>query len=201
MLNRVLGVVILGAATFAGAEVPASITATEYALYMDWKEGALDPRLAHLNHTDKLNTLAKSLGVTVGTLEKAIEKGVQQAPSLAQNASQKIRQSIQRAEVGGRLLDVEVDTSHGHVVAGVQWRCADLRDADKDASYIAWGVAQAEPLVQTLALWCVDASGTKQFSAKIARSAMEKIQVESVERFASSRLIRLFETVQRGPHE
>jgi hypothetical protein len=201
MVNRVLGVAILGAFMVVGAAHAADITATEYALYMDWKDGREDPRLAHLDDAAKLTTIAKSLGVSVGALEKAIQKGTQESPTLVQNASQKIRQAIQRAEVGMRVLEVEVDASHGHVVAGVQWRCVDVHDTDKDAAYIAWGVAQSEPLVQTLALWCTDTSGVKMFSAKIGRSAMEKIQVESIERFASSRLIRLFETVQRGPHE
>jgi hypothetical protein len=85
-------------------------------------------------------------------------------------------------------------------VAYVKWKCGDQRDVDEEAAWVAWAVNQGGGVVKTAGVWCVNEIDTKLFSAKIGRASFERIRKEAIERFASSRYIRLFEEVKRGPH-
>jgi hypothetical protein len=176
------------------------ITPVEYERYMDWKEGRLDPRLEKLSEDQKLAKIAASMGIKPAELKKAVDKVTPVAPSIAADSERAIQASAQETPLKGRVLEVHVDADQGHVVAGFKWRCGDERDADKEAAYAAWAVNEGAPVAKTLVLWCVNEIDTKLFSAKIGRTAFEKVQKDQVDRFATTRYIKLFEEVKRGPH-
>lgn len=184
----------------AASANPAAVTAQEYQLYMDYREGREDARLQKMSDAQKRKAIARSLGVSATELSLAIDKVERVQPSLAEDTSAAISRALEQTELRGRVLDVYVDASQGHVVSGVKWRCGDERDRAKEASFVAWAVNEGGPIVKTLALWCVDANDSKLFSAKIGRSGFEKVQKETIERFATTRFIRLFEDVRWGPH-
>lgn len=190
----------LGVPATALAGTEAKVTAHEYQLYMDWKDGRDDPRLKNASEATKLKKIARSLHVSAAELKAAVAKVKPVAGLLGQQTQSSIRAALQTTMLKGRLREVHVDAGQGHVVAGVKWDCGDSRDWDKEAAYAAWGVTDAGHIVKTLVVWCVDAADTKLFSAKIGRTAFAKISKRSIERFATTRYIRLFEEVRRGPH-
>ena len=122
------------------------------------------------------------------------------AATLQADTEKAVRAALASTPVAKQVASVEVNVSTGHAVAFVKWRCGDARDVDKEAAWVAWGVADAGTVVKTLGLWCVNEIDTKLFSAKIGRECFERISRETIDRFATSRYIRLFEEVRRGPH-
>lgn len=180
---------------------PSPISADDFNLYMHWRDGKDDPRLSNLSDASKMQKIAQASGVDVRRLQHAIAAGEKAAPTLSHDVEEAIRTALKTTPVGADVLSIEVNTHNPHVVAGVKWRCGPEENREKEVSYVAWGVAEGSPLVKTIALWCVSASDQKLFSAKIGRSAFERISVEHIPRFAAARYIRLFEDVRRGVHD
>ena len=197
----VVALLLLASPTSVAATEALDVSAEEFGLYMDWMAGREDPRLEKYNDAQKRKKIARSLGVQVKVLGAAITKVGPVAGTLPQQTSSAIRAGLETTTLKGRILDVIIDAEQAHVVAGVQWRCGDPRDFDKEACWAAHAVGQTGRIVKTVGLWCTDSTGIKQFSAKIARSAAQRISKSSIERFAGSRYIRLFEEVKRGPHK
>ncbi len=192
-------VAVMWPALAAGTPV---ITAQEYEAFMSWKEGREDPRLEKDTDAAKLKKIARQLGVSTTALKAIIDKVEPVAATLKEETERSLARALEDTPVKGRVLVIEVNADSGHVVAGVKWRCpADERDVDKEASYVAWALIDGGKIVKTLGLWCVNEIDTKLFSAKIGRVAFERIQRPSIDRFATSRFLRLFEEVKRGPHE
>lgn len=177
------------------------VTAEEYALYMDWVDGRQDPRLEKFSEDVKLKKIARSLRVKSSRLKAAITKVTPLADTLSKRAEKSLRQNLDATPLKERVIKVIVDTTQGHVVAYVNWRCGDPRDRDKEAAYAGWAIGQGSKVVKTGGVWCVNEIDTKLFSAKIARSAAARINKAAIERFATGRYIRLFEEVKRGPHK
>lgn len=192
-----VGSVAVGTTARAGGP---DVSNQEYQLYMDWKDGREDPRLEKLDEAGKLKKIAASLGVTAKELQAAIAKVQPVADTLAKDTERALRAALDTTPLKGRVLEVHVDAGQAHVVAGIKWRCGDARDADAEAAYAGWAVGDSGKLVKTVVVWCVNEGDTKLFSAKAAGAAMARISKTSIERFASSRYIKLFEEVKRGPH-
>jgi len=204
VLSRVLvGAVILGTMGTAGEAWAdgGPVTSGEFALYMDWKEGREDPRLEKFSEAAKMKKIAKNLGVPVTTLKEAVGKVEPVAATLGKDTEARIRKSLEKSPIKGRVLEIIVDVSQSHPVGAVKWRCGDTRDLDKEAVWVGWAIADGGPVLKTGAMWCVNGAGTKLFSAKASRDALARISTGSIERFASSRYIRLLEGVKRGPHK
>ena len=180
--------------------VAADISPKEYALFMDWKDGQEDEKLAEDDQETKTKKIAKSLGVTVAELEAAVAKVQAVESTLGSTTADAVRGSIKQTPMSTRLLDVEINTDTRHAVAYVKWRCPDKRDIDLEAAYVAWAIGDSNPLVNVLGLWCVNEIDTKLFSAQIGRESFTKIRKSSIPRFAASRYIRFFRKVKRGPH-
>jgi hypothetical protein len=195
-----LAVVLLFGAAFDALARGPEVTPAEYGYYMDWKDGREDPRLEALSDDKKLAKIAQNLGIKPAELKKAIDKVERVAPTIAADSQQAIMAAAQDTPLKGRVVEVHVDADQGHVVAGFKWRCGDDRDLDKEAAFAAWAVSEGGPVVKTLVLWCTNEIDTKLFSAKIGRPGFEKVMKDQIERFASSRYIKLFEEVKRGPH-
>ncbi len=193
---------VLAATLVTGsAAKAATITAEEYAIWVDWRDGREDPRLEKDSEAIRKKKIAAQLGVNVKALEAAIGKVEPVAGTIVKETEQAIRATLDGTPLKGKILDVSIDDSQSHVVAYVKWRCGDVRDIDKEASWAGWAVGDAGKLAKTIGVWCVNDGNTKIFSAKLATSAAAKIGKSSIERFAGSRYIKLFEDVKRGPHE
>ena len=196
-LTSIFFVAMLSGPAWANA---AGITPEEFSLYMDWKDGQEDPRLAELDEATKKKKIAKNLGVTVAVLDAAVAKVNQAATVLGPNTSSAIQEALTKTPLSKRVLKVEVNTDTRHAVAYVKWRCGDLRNVDAEAAYVAWAVADRGEVVNLVGLWCVDAKETKMFSGQIGRSAFTKIRKARIPQLAQSRYSRLFQDVKRGPH-
>jgi hypothetical protein len=183
----------------AGAEAN-SVTPREYELYMDWKDGREDPRLEKYSDAVKLKKIARSLNVEPKELEAIIGRVGPVAGTLKAETEKAVKAALDETPIKARISSVEVNIATGHVVAYVKWKCGDQRDVDEEAAWVAWAVNQGGGVVRTAGVWCVNEIDTKLFSAKIGRASFERIRKEAIERFASSRYIRLFEEVKRGPH-
>jgi hypothetical protein len=184
----------------AGQDAITSVSSEEFALYKDWINGRQDPRLEEFSDKIKMKKIAKNLGVKLRVLKAAVEKVEPVAASIGPTTERHIKASLESTPLKERIIKVHLDIEESHVVAWVQWRCGDKRDVEKEASYVGWAVGQKGHVVKTLALWCVNAKDTKLFSAKASRTSLARINKSGIERFATSRYIRLFEEVKRGPH-
>lgn len=200
-MKRAIGlcVALLASGVGSGAKA-SSVTPRDYELYMDWKDGREDPRLEKYSDAIKLKKIAKSLNVRPKDLEAIIGRVGPVAGTLKAKTEKAIKAALDETPIKARISSVEVNTATGHVVAYVKWRCGDQRDVDKEAAWVAWAVNEGGGVVTTAGVWCVNEIDTKLFSAKIGRASFERIRKEAIERFASSRYIRLFEEVKRGPH-
>jgi hypothetical protein len=194
----VLVSVLLGGAT-AGAEPPA-VQPEEYTLYVMWRDGREDTRLKKLSDDVKVKKVAQSLGVSSKELQRVIDKVDPVMATLKDDVEKAVRAAMAQTPMAKRLISVELNTETEHVVALIKWRCGDPRDWDKEAAHIAWAAASGGPVTKILGLWCVNDLDTKLFSAKIGRPGMDRIDKNAIDRFASSRYIKLFEEVKRGPH-
>lgn len=199
----VVGVLVWCAFGLGGVAraAPSEIRAAEFQLYMEWKLGREDPRLQSLSESVKLKKIAASLGTTSQTLQAVVDELSPLDGTFARATQESMRAALEKTLLRGRILDVVVDAQQAHAVLGVKWRCGDPHNLDKEMATIAWAAGEGAPIVETLALWCVDERDTKQLSAKVARRAFERINPATIERFASSRYVRLFEDIKRGPHQ
>jgi len=194
-------IVALGTSSRA-ADTPVApdISPEEYLLYRAWKDGSQDPRLVDLPEKKKLRKIAAQEGAKVSTIKAVIAKVGPLRDTLGELSAAAIRYRLTQTPVGGKVRKVEVNTASGHVVAYIKWLCGDRRDIDIEASHISQAAGAAAPVVKTVALWCVNGKDTKLFSAKIGRAAFNRIRPATIPRFASTRYIRLFENIKRGPH-
>lgn len=199
MQRAFLIAVVFGTAQLALAAGP-DVSPEEFNLYREYVIGRDDTRLEKYNDKAKLKKIARSLGVSTKQLKGAIDKVEPLIESLQADTEKAIRASLDQTSMKKAVLKVEVNLETEHAVAFVKWRCGDPRDHDKEAAYIAWAVADGGPVIQLLGLWCVNSIDTKLFSGKIARPALGRVSKTGVERFATSRYIRLFEDVKRGAH-
>ncbi|OGQ91759.1 MAG: hypothetical protein A2289_11945 [Deltaproteobacteria bacterium RIFOXYA12_FULL_58_15] len=190
---------VLGGAFPAGAKGP-EISPEEFSMYSDWKEGCEDPRLEKFDEAAKLKKIAKNLGVSSKQLQANIDKVEPLLVELKAGTEAGIKEELEQTPIGKQVVSVELNLDSGHAVAWVKWRCGDERDRDKEAAHVAWATSQGGPVVKILGLWCVNEIDTKLFSAKIGRPALDRINKATIERFATSRYIKLFEEVRRGPH-
>ena len=117
----------------------ADVTPQEYALYMDWKDGQQDERLAEDDPETKKKKIAKTLGVTVAELDAAVAKVQGVVATLGSSTAEAVRGSIKQTPMASRLLDVEINTETRHAVAYVKWRCPDKRDISASLTFVGQG--------------------------------------------------------------
>ena len=196
---RLLLIVVVSTAQPALAGGP-DVSPEEFNLYREYVGGKDDIRLERFNDQAKLKKIARSLGVSSKQLRAAIDKVEPLVGTLQAETEKAIRATLDQTPLKKVVLKVEVNLETEHAVAFIKWRCGDPRDHDKEAAYVAWAVADGGPVIKLLGLWCVNAIDTKLFSGKIARPALGRVNKSGIERFASSRSIRLFEDIKRGAH-
>jgi hypothetical protein len=190
---------VLGSVQTALAGGPA-VSPEEFNLFREYVSARDDTRLEKYNDKAKVKKIARSLGVSGKQLQAAIDKVEPLIDSLQADSEKAIRAALDQTSLKKVILKVEVNLETEHAVAFVKWRCGDPRDHDKEAAYVAWAVSEGADVVKLLGLWCVNSIDTKLFSGKIARPALGRVNKSGIERFASSRYIRLFEDIKRGAH-
>jgi len=190
---------VLGGAHTAFAGGPA-VSPEEFSLYREYVIARDDTRLEKYNAKAKIKKIARSLGVSGKQLQAAIDKLDPLIGTLQADTEKAIRAALDQTPLKKVILKVEVNLETEHAVAFIKWRCGDPRDHDKEGAYVAWAVSEGGEVVKLLGLWCVNSIDTKLFSGKIARPALGRVNKSGIERFASSRYIRLFEDVKRGAH-
>ena len=182
------------------AQAVDSVTCDEYQNYMAWKDGIQDPRLAEDSDDDRYKKIGKTIGLSAADLKAVVGKIEPLQGQLKGAWEAKIKQSLTQTPVNAQVKSVEMNVQTGSPIAYIEYRCGETAKIDRDATWVAEAVRASGGFVKTLALWCTDAKGIKQFSAIIDRSGFEKIRKSSIDRFASSRYIRLFTDIKRGPH-
>lgn len=190
----------LGLVTTAYAQGVDSVTCDEYQHYMAWKDGIQDPRLAEDSDDDRYKKIGKTIGLTAADLKAVVGKIEPVQAQLKSAWETKIKQSLAQTPVQAQVKSVEMNVQTGSPIAYIEYGCGEAAKIDRDATWVAEAVRASGGFVKTVALWCTDGKGIKQFSAIIDRSGFEKIRKSSIERFASSRYIRLFTDIKRGPH-
>lgn len=195
--------VFLTILAFAGpslAQTVDSVTCDDYQSYMAWKDGIQDPRLAEDSDDERYKKIGKTIGLSAVDLKAVVSKVEPLQGQLKGAWESKIKQSLAQTPVNAQVKSVEMNVQTGSPIAYIEYRCGETAKIDRDATWVAEAVRASGGFVKTVALWCTDAKGIKQFSAIIDRSGFEKIRKSSIDRFASSRYIRLFTDIKRGPH-
>ena len=84
------------------AALAADVSPTEYALFMDWKNGQEDEKLAEDDQETKTKKIAKSLGVTVAELEAAIAKVQAVESTLGTSTAEAALATSKRSHINAR---------------------------------------------------------------------------------------------------
>ena len=195
-----MALVVLGLSSFSFASSVDSVTCDEYQHFMAWKDGIQDPRLAEDSEEVRYKKIAKTIGLSDEQLKTVVGKVKPLHGQLKGAWEAKIKKSLAQTPIQAQVKSVEMNVQTGSPIAYVEYACGETAKMERDATWVAEGIRASGGFVKTLALWCTDPKGIKQFSAIIDRSGFEKIQKASIERFATRRYIRLFTDIKRGPH-
>lgn len=199
MRHRALcaAVALFGGRAALAEDLP--MTAGEFALWKDYTDALEDERVIKLKEKDRLPAIARNFKVSEMKLREALRKGEAHGGAVGSIAEKNARAALDGTGVAPRLRELRVDTSKSHVVTYVTWRVDDSEQVEEEASLVAVRCAKAVPLASTLALRAVDGGETRVFSALISSAAAFRIKEEAIADYADTRLIKLFEKVERGP--
>jgi hypothetical protein len=151
-----------------------------------------------LPETKRLGAIAKNFKIPEKTLKAAVDKGEQFGATAGKDSEREVRALFQSSALKGRVRDVKVDDTDGHVVTYVSWTNTAADKLEEEASLVALLTSQGAPITSTIALWATDAGGRKIFDAKISADAASRFQPERIPMFASARYIRVFEDVHNA---
>jgi len=193
----VLALAPLAPAHTARAE-PVPMTAREYQLYRDYLGALDDERVKKMPEGKRLAAIARNFKVPEKDLASAVGKGDKVGRDAARRSETEIRSLVDGSGLAGRVHDLRVDDSAGHVVTYVGWKNVDPAKLEQEASLAALLAARGAPISHTIAVWAVDAAGRKVFEGKISAEAAGRFNAERMEMFASTRYIRIFEDVRNA---
>ena len=183
-------------APHAHAETPAlHITRAQFQLYRDYQDALTDPRVQKIKPSERLHAIARNFHVKPHDLQAAITAGEQEAEQVQAAEIASIKSAFDGTPLQGKLGDVRVDTTKGHIIAYVEWLNADPSKLEQEACWAAARASKAAPLVGTFDLYAQDAAEKQKrvFSALIDADRAENIREDQIIDFASTRYIRLFE--------
>ena len=159
------------------------------------------PKLKPLTENAKRAQIAKHLKISPAQLSEAIAKGEQHGEGIEQRTAEAISKALETTMLKGRIQDLTINTDTDQAVAFIKWTARSPLDFDKEACWAAWAVGEAGHIVNILVLWAVNAADATVFSAKVGRTAFTRIHKNRINSFASTRYIKMFEDVKRGPEE
>jgi hypothetical protein len=180
----------------AYAEGPAlHITRAQFQLYRDYQDALADPRVQKIKPSERLNAIARNFHVKPRELQAAVSVGEQEADRIAAAEIASIKGAFDGTPLAGRVGEVRVDASKGHIIAYVEWLNADPTKLEQEACWAAARAVKAAPLVGTFDLYAQDSAEKQKrvFSALIDADRAENIREDQIVDFASTRYIRLFE--------
>lgn len=185
---------------FASAEEPTleaiALSEDEFKMYQHYRNALEDPRVQALKAEQRVGAIARDAGFKLKELQRAVEKG-----EAAGDVKAKCEANLKAAlgsSFGGRLGQVEVDTSAAQAVAYVQWFNDELKKLPVEACSAASAAVAACPLVSTVQVWAQDQASpkTRVFQALISSSGARRINVAKVADFAETRYLKLFEKMK-----
>jgi hypothetical protein len=201
-------------AVFAAAALPAAAFASEvsalskedYYAATYYKQALEHPKIQKIKgESGKIKAVAADIRVSPKTLQKALAKFEALPGDPAELAVSAIKKSLQGSRVGGKVLDVLINTEEPkHVVVYVRWQGSSSKDVVKEASTIAFAVAKEAPFVSTLSLAAIhpkapSSSTDSMWSAKIGHDQMGNIQQSRIDDYADRLYARLFEVEDNKP--
>lgn len=188
----------LAVASLAHA-APPTLSADEFKLWKDYTLALQDERVQKMPENKRLGAIAKNFRVKEADLRQAVEKGEKEGPDAAVTSKASIEEFVAQSELKGRLDELRVDDSEGHVVTYLAWKNLDGQKLEEEAALAAHLAAKGAPISSTIAVWAIDAaSGRKVFEAKISAQAASKFQEKRIAMFAQARYIRQFEDVRNA---
>lgn len=199
------GLLSLGAAPGAATDV-SEVTAEEYYGAAYFQNALEHPKVAEQkSERRRIALVARDIGWNRRKLAAAIEKvrGLDGDPTELAKAA--LMSAFEASRVKGRVLEVLFnDSEPKHVVCYVRWRGSKGKEAVKEASTIAHLTAKHAPFVSTLSLAAIhpksaEDTKTSVWEGKIARTAMERISPDRIDRYAERLYARMFEDVKSRP--
>lgn len=205
MFRRLMATVflttLLATSQLAAQTAPVELTADEFNQYRTYVSLKDAPKLANLAEKQKRAKIAQSINITPAQLDAAIAKGEKAGEGLVDRTVAAVQAELQKTPLKGRVKDVSIDTSSDQAVIFVKWQAANALDFDKEACHIAAAVKAGGHIVSLVVLWAANANDVTVFSAKVGRPAFSKINPATINSFASTRYIKMFEEVRRGPQQ
>lgn len=174
------------------------MTAEEFSQFRTYVNLKDAPKLVNLAEKQKRAQIAKSINITPAQLDAAIAKGEAAGEGLVDRTISAVQAELDKTPVKGRIKEVTVDTSTEQAVMFVKWQAANALDFDKEACHVAAAVKARGHIVSLVVLWAVNNNDATVFSAKVGRQAFTKINPATINSFASTRYIKMFEEVRRG---
>ncbi len=195
---------VLGAAAMLALAVPArakpvNISANDFYLYRSYQLALQDPRVIKMAPRRRLPAIARNFKVSLRALKRAIAAGEAAGPDLLERCEERVRAILDQSPLKGRVRDVSLDPTDGHVVAYVKWANTDGRKLDQEASWAAMAAVKGAPIAWTVAVWAVDSrTGQNVFQAKISAASASLFSAGAIPLFATARYIRMFEDVKNA---
>lgn len=185
--------------TRTASAAPVAMTADEFKLYKDYTAALNDARVKKMSESKRVPAIARNFKVSEKVLRNAIAKGDVYGKNADHDCEQEVRALLDKSELRGRIQDVKVDASEGHVVTYVSWKNTDGTKLDQEAALVALLAAKGAPITSTIALWANDKATTRKvFDAKISADAAGHFSQDHIAMFASARYIRVFEDVHNA---
>jgi hypothetical protein len=169
----------------------------EYAAVFEYRALKDNPKNQKVADGKLRAQAAKAGGISKSAFDAALRKADGYG-NLSATIEAGLRKRFEGTALAKRVGTVVVDVSHPHVVIGVKWSQADVRDIDEEAATIAAVVKEEAPIVGTLAIWAVDGADRKVFTAKVGYAALQSFNLAKVKEYAHTRYLKLFEDVRRG---
>ena len=174
---------------------PVEMSAPQFRLYKDYLAAKDDPRVKKMPESRRLGAIARNFHTSEILLKEAIALGDAQGTSIEKRCEKEIWMEFGATNLKGKIGEVKVDATDGHVVTYVEWR-NDGSKIEEEAALVALTAARAAPITSTIALWAKDGAGRKVFEAKIAAESAARFSPEHLALFARARYIRVFEDVK-----
>jgi len=195
------GLVCLVLPRFLSAACPVQLSPEDYTYFKTYQLYKDAPKLANLPDAKKRVKIAENLKISVSRLNTAIQNGLKAGNNIEELVKTSIQEALAETPLKDKVLDVTINTQTEHAVAFIKWRAQNPLDFDKEACYGAFSVKEGGPFISIAVLWAVNNNDVTVFSAKAGRSAFEKISKSQINNFASTRYIKMFEEVKRGPQK
>jgi hypothetical protein len=188
---------VVSAAPRPALAAPPELTAEEYKLFKEYQDALGDDRVQKIPAAKRMAAIAKNFGVKEKELTDAIAKGEKAGGGIVAQCEGEVKLLLEAGALKGRIRELKVDGSSGHVVTFVSWSTAGDK-LEEEAATAALAAVKGAPISSTVAVWAYDPAGTKVFEAKIAAKAAATFKEERIPMFAAARYIKQFDDVKNA---